>query len=281
MEKNPEMTISEALKEKIIKSVIFHLATCQFFDELRLMELKKLPQYQLSASDVEYLNQHQRYLNYMKANDIFSELGTPSDPPPDFVAKIPMRPLTFGVDGILRFRKVMSKKMVTRTRTVEKKVFLWFKKKVEEEYEEEKTEFYYVPIIADDVFELCRDIVKKLTEIGYKDPKVSFLELTYSTYSGFRRFFSHLVMWREIQNNKIDDNHKNYLSFGSINKVGDELYEITENEFRSDSGGTAYVTMEIQADLENKSPSAVLQYFQDIRSLAWKYYQENYGEIVF
>ena len=279
MKNNSEKTIDEALKAKIIKSVIFHFATCEFFDQLKLMDLQKTPQYQLSASDVEYLNKYQRYLDYMKANGIFSELGTPSTYTPDNVAKVPLRPFTFGVDDIVKVRQVVGTKTVKRTRTVEKKAFLWFKKKVKEEYEAEEEDIYYVPVIEDDVFDLCHDIVKKLTEIGYKNPEVSFWALSYSTYWGFSRYFSALARWDEIKNKKIDDERKCRFTGSEVQKVGDDLYEICENKF-SGRSGVGYVTMEINADLENKS-SSVLQYFHDIRSLAWNYYQKTYGEIVF
>lgn len=276
MEKNQEMTISEALKEKIIKSVIFHLATYELFDQLRLMDLKKAPQYQLSASDVEYLNQHQRYLNYMKANDIFSELGSASDGSAEY-AKVPLRPFTFGVDDLIKFRKVVKKKMEKRKRTVTKKVFLFIKKKVEEEYEVEVEEVSYTPVVADDVLELCRNIVKKLIEIGYKDARAAFMKMSFSNFNyRFTRSFYPLAPWDSIKNNTLDQ-WDCFFSSNQVTKVDDDLYEVNETGFSGDSG-IAFVTMQFEACVD-KSLSNVLQYNHEIRSVAWKYYEAHYGEI--
>ena len=222
----------------------------------------------------------------MPSHGIFSELGSCSDSHylhgfDNVYLKVPLRPFLFGIDTPLCFKKVIEKVKEKRTRIVPKKV-LFFTKKVEEEYEVEVEKTKFKTLISPELLEVINEIVKTVTDMGYLEAKALCNVVRCGSYG---RTIYECVTWDDIQQQKTESDalmKEEYFSLwpDELISLGEDKYSVQEQGLAAyGSSGIGFITLEFQATIGKAGD--MYKYFEDARKIAWKYFEEHYGEIDF
>ena len=271
-----DMSLTDAKKEKIFQSLVFHFATYACYAFLTRDKLKQKPQAFLSAQEIEYLDKYARYEAYIERKGIFSDMGVPQSSPGACFLVLKQGQFAAGGD-LVRFKRKAAKREVMKTRVVSKK-FLFFTIKKKENYMGDEYYFDNIPVMTKEVNSMCNEFAERLSAIGLEDVRISFHrqygttnQMGYLQKLEVKPCFS----WEAIKAGKLEDEaikDSDDDSFKEVKKT--KLYEINEwGRPRSYSAKPRLECMNMEVDIGG--------YREKVRQVARKYYEEHYGELDF